>query len=108
MASLFDIFQIIFENIIQVMLQNMIHPIIIDRKDPNPHIIELPDTVHSNIIHKTTKNNASEVQSLNKLSHSKINVNLLGAHIILKSESTATGSVADIRLQNNKQTIKGI
>ncbi len=107
-ASLFDIFQIIFEKIIQVMLQNMIHPIIIDRKDPNHPIIELPDKVHSNIIHKTTKNKASEVQSLNKLSHSKINVNLLGAHIILKSESTATGSVSDIWLQNNKQTIKGI
>jgi hypothetical protein len=44
---------------------------------------------------------------LNKLSHSKISVNLLGAQIVLNIDKTATGSVAEIRLQNNKHTKNG-
>jgi hypothetical protein len=64
--------------------------------------------VPSRIIHKTTKNKAKAVPSLNKLSHSKISASLLGAPILLNIESTATGSVAEISVQNNKQTIKGI
>jgi hypothetical protein len=34
-------------------------------------------------------------------------VNLLGAHIRLKIARTATGSVADIKLQKSKHTKKG-
>jgi hypothetical protein len=45
---------------------------------------------------------------LNKLSHSKRIVNLLGAQSDLKIDKTATGSVADISDQNNKHTKKGI
>ena len=63
---------------------------------------------HSRINHKTTKNIATAVPSLNKLSHSKRIVSLLGAHRDLNIERTATGSVAEINTQNNKQTKNGI
>jgi hypothetical protein len=53
-------------------------------------------------IDNITKNSANAVQSLNKLSHSKIVTSLFGAQIDLKSESTATVSVAEIKLQYNK------
>lgn len=107
-ASLFEIFQMTLEKITQVIHQNIIQPNIIDKNEKTPHTTESQVIVHSNITHNITKNKAREVQSLNKLSHSKIKVNLLGAHIILNSESTATGSVADIRLQKSKQTKNGI
>lgn len=63
---------------------------------------------HSRITHKITKNNATAVQSLKRLSHSKSIVNLLGAQSDLNIANTATGSVEDIKTQNNKQTKKGI
>ena len=65
-------------------------------------------THHSKITHNTTKNKANAVQSLNKLSHSNKSVNLLGAQTDLNIDKTATGSVAEIKIQNNKQTKKGI
>jgi hypothetical protein len=106
---LFFIFQIIFENITHVKVQNRIHPSAIDKNDivqcTNSHTLTV---VHSKIIHNTTKNKANAVQSLNKLSHSKIRANLLGAQILLNIDNTATGSVAEINVQNNKQTINGI
>jgi 4-hydroxy-L-threonine phosphate dehydrogenase PdxA len=45
---------------------------------------------------------------LNKLSHSKIRASFLGAQIVLNIDNTATGSVAEINTQNNKQIINGI
>jgi hypothetical protein len=65
-------------------------------------------TVHSNIKAKITKNKATEVPSLKRLSHSNKIVSLLGAQSDLKIERTATGSVDEISIQNNKQTKKGI
>jgi hypothetical protein len=108
-ASLFFIFHITFENKTHVKPQNSIQPKAIDRKDKvqcakSPEFI----VVHSNIIHKTTRNRAKAVPSLNKLSHSNIRASLLGAQILLNIESTATGSVAEISVQKSKQTIKGI
>jgi hypothetical protein len=60
------------------------------------------------IIHKTTKNNATAVPSLKRLSHSKSNANLLGAQMLWNIAKTATGSVADIITQKSKVTKKGI
>jgi hypothetical protein len=37
-----------------------------------------------------------------------MSVNLLGAPILLNIDKTATGSVAEIRLQNNRHTKNGI
>jgi hypothetical protein len=102
--SLFFIKDIILEKITHVIHQK-INPHINMVKNDNIQVdillkfILLPEV----IIHNTTKNNAKAVQSLNKLSHSKIVTSLFGAQIDLKSESTATVSVAEIRLQYNKQ-----
>lgn len=103
------IFCKIFEKIIQVIAQNTIPQRAIDVKDAN-HSKNVPPLIlfHSIAIAKTTKNKAKAVQSLNKLSHSKIRVSLLGAHIDLNNAKTATGSVAEIKAQNNKHTINGI
>ena len=70
------------------------------------YVVEVT-THHSKITPRITKNNATAVPSLNRLSHSKIKANLLGAHIDLNIDNTATGSVADINAQNNKHTING-
>jgi len=103
------IFQITFENNIQVKDQNNIQPIAIVINDidhsKNSHEFIV---VHSKITQSITKNKARDVPSLNKLSHSNISANLLGAQILLNIDNTATGSVADISAQNNKQTINGI
>ena len=48
------------------------------------------------IIASITRNNASAVQSLNKLSPSNINTSLLGAQNCLNRDNTATGSVEEI------------
>jgi hypothetical protein len=45
---------------------------------------------------------------LKRLSHSNNIVNLRGAHIDLKIDNTATGSVADMRIQKSKHTRKGM
>lgn len=89
-------------------LPNNIPPIIIDANEPNPSKYVAEDISPLKIIHKITRNNAKEVPSLKRLSHSKISVSLLGAPILLNIESTATGSVAEIKLQNNKHTKNGI
>jgi hypothetical protein len=106
---LFFIFSIAFEKSIHVNDQNNIHHIAIVRNDSvqlaNSHIFTV---VPSSITHRTSKNNARAVQSLNKLSHSNIKANLLGAHILLNIDNTATGSVADISVQKSKHTINGI
>jgi|ASRM01.1.fsa_nt_gi hypothetical protein len=62
----------------------------------------------SKITHKRTKNNATAVQSLKRLSPSKSNASLLGAHIDLKIDNTATGSVAEINVPNIKHIMNGI
>ena len=62
---------------------------------------------HSSITHSTTRNSATAVPSLKRLSHSKSIVSLRGAHIDLKIDKTATGSVADIRIQKSKHTRNG-
>ena len=64
----------------------------------------LPSRISPNI----TKNNATAVQSLNKLSHSNSIVSLLGAPNDLNIDNTATGSVADISTQKSRHTKKGI
>ena len=89
--------------------QYNIHQIAIDKKiQVQEKTDQIQTQVHSKIIHKITKNKASAVQSLNKLSHSKIKVSLLGAQIVLNIDKTATGSVADINHQNSKQTKNGM
>ena len=107
--SLFLIHQITFEKSTHVIHQNTKPHTNIDKND-NIHIVNISGdiTLHSKIIHSTTKNNATDVQSLKRLSHSNIKASLLGAHIDLKIEITATGSVADIKNQNNKHTKNGI
>ncbi len=70
--------------------------------------VELSIECQLTIIPNITKNNARAVQSLNKLSHSNIKVNLLGAPIDLNIDNTATGSVADINQPKSKQTKNGI
>jgi hypothetical protein len=57
---------------------------------------------HFKIIHKIILNKATEVQSLKRLSHSKIKVNFSGAHIFLNIAIIATGSVADIIAQKSR------
>lgn len=108
-TSLFLIFQIILEKNTQSNAQYNIHQIAIDKKiQVQEKTDQIQTQVHSKIIHKITKNKASAVQSLNKLSPSKIKVSLLGAQIVLKIDKTATGSVAEINHQNNRQTKNGI
>lgn len=112
--SEFLIFQIIFENITQHKTQNSIHQITIEAKDKNPSANNVELTTSrlslafiSIIIPKSSIKTANAVQSLKRLSHSNINASLLGAHIDLNNARTATGSVADINIQNSKQTSKG-
>jgi hypothetical protein len=62
---------------------------------------------HARITHNITVNKATAVPSLKRLSHLKSIVNLLGAHIDLNIDRTATGSVADIIDPNKKHTRKG-
>jgi hypothetical protein len=91
------------------MIQNIIPPNNIERNFPKPMIYVSPVTIlHSNITPRITRNTAKAVQSLNRLSPSNINANFLGAQIDLNIDNTATGSVADINTQNNKQMMKGI
>jgi hypothetical protein len=100
-------YEIILENITQVIHQKIRPQINMERKD-NIHSEILPkSTFQEVIIHRITKNNANAVQSLNKLSHSNIVMSLLGAHTDLKSDKTATVSVAEIKLQYNKQIMYG-
>ena len=65
-------------------------------------------THHCTIIPSMMTNNATDVPSLKRLSHSKINASLLGAPTDLNIDKTATGSVALISEANNKHTKKGI
>jgi len=108
-SSLYLIYHKILEKINQINHQKIIHQanieINIQAHEKYVHVVTNP---HSNITHNITKNSATAVQSLNKLSHSKIRANLLGAQILLNIAKTATGSVADIRAQNNKSIINGI
>lgn len=107
--SLFLIYQITFENTTQVIVQNTIPPKAIDKNTPIQEKYVFQETIHhSKIIPKIIKNNARAVPSLNKLSHSKISVSLLGAPIVLNIDKTATGSVAEISHQNKRHTKKGI
>ncbi len=107
--SLFLIFSIIFEKIAQVNIQNTIHQKNIDENDKiHSDKTEKSICLLSDKIHKITKKSAIAVQSLKRLSHSNTHINLLGAQTDLKSDNTATVSVADIIAQNNKHTIKGI
>lgn len=102
-------YPITLENIIHVHVQNSIQPNSIDEKLKMPSKYVADVTYHhSKIIPSITRNKATAVPSLNKLSHSNIMVSLLGAHIDLKIESTATGSVADIRIQKRRHTKNGI
>jgi hypothetical protein len=65
-------------------------------------------TPHSRITQRITKNKATAVPSLKRLSHSNNIVSLLGAQSDLNIDKTATGSVAEISDQNSKQTKNGI
>ena len=89
--------------------QNNIQPNNIERNFQNHIKYVSPVTIHpSSITPRITRKIAKAVPSLKRLSHSKIRANFLGAPIDLKIERTATGSVADIKTQNNKQIINGI
>jgi len=108
-SSLFFIYPITFENNTQVKIQKIIPPNNIEINSHHHWIYVIPETTpHSRIIHKITTKRATEVPSLNKLSHSKSMVSLLGAQTFLKVAKTATGSVAEINAQNKKHTKKGI
>jgi hypothetical protein len=103
------IFSIIFEKRTQVNIQNNIQPKNIDQKERiHSDITEKSMSLLSEIIQRSTRNSAIAVQSLNRLSPSNTHISLLGAHIDLKSDNTATVSVAEIIAQNNKHTMKGI
>lgn len=98
-----------FEKNIQVNTQNKIHQNNILRNFQAHKIYVSPVTIHhSKITPNITKNTATAVPSLNKLSHSKISASFLGAQILLNIDNTATGSVEEINTQNNKQMINGI
>jgi hypothetical protein len=73
----------------------------------SPKIDGVTTPPHS-IIHKITVNKAKDVQSLKRLSHSKISDNLLGAPSSLNIDKTATGSVLHIKAPKSKQTKNGI
>ncbi|MDR2640198.1 MAG: hypothetical protein LBC61_02450 [Candidatus Peribacteria bacterium] len=106
---MFFIFQIISENIVQTIVQNKAHQAkaIVNIQIPSPKVLGVT-TQPPKIIHNTTTNKANEVPSLNKLSHSKIKANLLGAQSSLNIDNTATGSVLQIKAQKSKQTKNGI
>jgi hypothetical protein len=101
------------ENIHPINNQKIIHPITIDKNDPthsnndSPILKPSHKEIFSKIV-KIIKNIANEVPSLNRLSHSKIKDNLLGAHTDLNKDNTATGSVAEIKAPKSNATPKGI
>jgi hypothetical protein len=108
-SSLFFIYQITLEKNTHVNTQNNIHQNNIEANFSIHKRYVSPLTIHhSKITQRITRNIANAVPSLNKLSHSKISANFLGAQIDLNIDNTATGSVADIRDQNNKHIMKGI
>lgn len=106
---MFLIFQSIFEKSIHVPSQKTIHPSIIDAKARNQLLIVIAFiAVPSIIMAIITAKSATEVPSLNKLSHSKISASLLGAPTLLNMLRTATGSVALMSAAKSKQTKNGI
>ena len=107
-SSLFCIFHNTFENNTHETVQNINHPINIERKDQNHDSnILFSITPHCTIIPSIMTNNATDVPSLKRLSHSKINASLLGAPTDLNIDKTATGSVALMSEANNKHTKYG-
>lgn len=106
--SSFFIFSKIFEKATPIKSPNMIPPNIIPVKLITPEVIPIGVTCPSKRIHKITRKSARAVPSLKILSPSNIRVNRRGAQTLLNIESTATGSVAEIRDPNSRHTIKGI
>jgi len=112
-SSTFLIFSKNFEKIYHINKPKNIPHNTIDKNANQPwnsedHIEKCSPCAIVSKIPSIIKNTANDVPSLNKLSHSKIKDNLLGAHTDLNKASTATGSVAEIIAQNNNVTIKGI
>lgn len=107
-SSLLFIHQMTFEKSIPVRVQNIIHPNNIDKNfhDHSMYVVQVT-IPHSSITPNITRKSATAVPSLKRLSHSKRIVSLRGAPIDLKIDSTATGSVAEISIQNNKHTKNG-
>lgn len=60
-----------------------------------------------NIVANVTRKSAIAVQSLKRLSHSKIRRSLFGTHNVLNSDNTATGSVADMIIHSKKHSDSG-
>ena len=108
MDSLFFIFSRILEKRTPIKRPKNIPPHTIHAKLKNHQNIAPEVTSQERIIHKITKKNARAVPSLKMLSHSNIRASLRGAPTVLKIESTATGSVADIREPNKRHTRNGI
>ena len=106
--SLFLIFSNIFEKRKPIKSQKNIPQNIILKKESTPSPMAHPVSSPCRIIHSITKKRASEVPSLNILSPSNIRARRRGAPTDLNIESTATGSVEEIRAQNRRQTKKGI
>ena len=108
-SSLFCIFHSIFEKATQEIVQKIIPHNNIDMNDNiQEKIIWFFITHHVAIIPRITRNSATEVPSLKRLSHSNIRASLFGAHTDLNIDNTATGSVALIREAKSKHTRKGI
>jgi len=108
MFSFHFTFSISFEKATHINIQNNIHQITITKKVkthfPNVAIFNIQLSITLN----TTKYKAKVVQSLNKLSHSNIKANLLGAQKSLNNANTETVSVAEIILPKRIVTSKGI
>ena len=112
-SSVFLIFSKNLEKTYHINNQNIIPPTTIDKNDNHQWINEVDNEKASHFakssnIESIITNNANEVPSLNKLSHSNIKDNLLGAQTDLNNASTATGSVAEIIAPKSSVTINGI
>lgn len=106
--SIFFIFSSIFEKNTHIKSQKIIPQKSILIKEIAHKLIAHPVTSHSRIIPRITRNKASDVPSLNILSHSNISASRRGAQTLLKIERTATGSVEEISAQNKRHTKKCI
>ena len=108
-SSLFLIFSSSFENTTPLSIPKAIQPSIIELKLAiHAQILRAFIADHSIISAIITAKRATDVPSLNRLSHSKISASRFGAHTVLKILKTATGSVALISDAKSRHTKKGI
>jgi len=107
-CSLLLIRLITVANSIPNTVHKIIHHMTIIPKSPNHHQISQASNIPLENISNMTRNTATAIPSLNKLSHSKMSHNLLGTQRSLNIASTATGSVDEIMTPNKSMTCIGI